>query len=218
MKMWAHVGRAAAMKVVYGSPPDWNEMRAWERLLQPDELFIDVGANVGTYALWAAHLGCRVVAIEPDAETCRLLVENVALNPGARIAVRRTALTDHIGSVRMTTGLDSMNHLGDGPEVPATTLDAVIGDQDVAGVKIDVEGFEELVMVGAHEPLLSRRVRAFQLEWNDFSVGRMGTDRSGIERMLTDAGYVLLRPDMEGALRATRTAFGPDIFALRCGS
>jgi len=141
-------GRTSAgqrRKVVYGSPPDWNEMRAWERLLQPGELFIDVGANVGTYALWAAHLGCRVVAIEPDAETCRLLAENVALNPGARIVVRRTALTDHIGSIRMTTGLDSMNHLGDGPEVPATTLDAVIGDQDVAGVKIDVEGFEELV-------------------------------------------------------------------------
>ena len=39
-------------------------------------LFLDVGANVGTYAIWAAECGSEVIALEPAADTFRLLLEN----------------------------------------------------------------------------------------------------------------------------------------------
>ena len=40
----------------------------------------DVGANVGTYTIWAAECGAEVIALEPAADTFGLLLENVALN------------------------------------------------------------------------------------------------------------------------------------------
>src|SRR5215203_2592064 len=52
-RMWVELHHAGASKVLYSNPPDWPEMLAWQRLLSPGDLFVDVGSNVGAYALWA---------------------------------------------------------------------------------------------------------------------------------------------------------------------
>jgi FkbM family methyltransferase len=214
--MWVHIGNAAATKVVYGSPPDWAEMQAWARLLRPGHLFIDVGANVGTYTLWAASLGCSVIAVEPDATSVKKLRANIELNPEIEVEVLEMALADKGGEIQVTVGMDSMNHIGPGRKVRSSTLDEVVDHRAVAGVKIDVEGFEELVMQGAANTLGTAAVRAFQFEWNDFSVGRMGRDRGGLARMLESANYTLARPDASGRLwPCAAPEFGADVFAVR---
>lgn len=48
--------------------------------LQPDEVFWDVGANVGSYSLLAAARGAAVVAFEPMFENFSTLCRNLALN------------------------------------------------------------------------------------------------------------------------------------------
>ena len=63
-----------------GNLPDWTCMQARKRLFGPSTLFVDVGANVGTYSLWAAELGATVISVEPNGEARSQLLENAALN------------------------------------------------------------------------------------------------------------------------------------------
>jgi len=53
-------------RAVLGNPPDAPEMRAWRRILRPHDLFVDVGAHVGLYSIWALDAGATVIAAESD--------------------------------------------------------------------------------------------------------------------------------------------------------
>ena len=48
--------------------------------LRNGDIVMDIGANHGFYACWAAAQGAIVHAFEPDPNTFRLLVENIKLN------------------------------------------------------------------------------------------------------------------------------------------
>ena len=61
--LWVDLHRTGASKVVYGNPPDYPEMLVWQQALQSGDLFVDVGANVGSYTIWAADLGAEVIAL-----------------------------------------------------------------------------------------------------------------------------------------------------------
>jgi FkbM family methyltransferase len=57
---------------------------------------LDIGGNIGTFAVFAASHGARVVTIEPDAENLALLRHNLALNDmAASVTVIEAALTPH---------------------------------------------------------------------------------------------------------------------------
>ena len=43
-------------------------------------VWLDLGANIGTFTCLASSKGCRVVAFEPEPDNFRLLTENVRLN------------------------------------------------------------------------------------------------------------------------------------------
>jgi FkbM family methyltransferase len=56
--------------------------------------WIDVGANIGAFSVWAAATGAKVIAFEPDAESAELARHNVKLNGLARyVSVLDVALT-----------------------------------------------------------------------------------------------------------------------------
>lgn len=220
-RMWAELHHAASSKVVYGSPPDWAEMRAWERMLVAGDLFVDVGANVGSYALWACSLGADVIAIEPNREASARLRENIALN-GYGIHVLEVAVADASGVVRITTDLDTVNHLvsnREGAEVPCFTLDEIVGDRLVAGVKIDVEGAERLVIEGGRRCLSEHRIKVLQLEWNGVSEPFFDETREPVAELLREFDYRLFRPSDGGELMPAgrKPPYGPDVFAVAPG-
>lgn len=182
-KVWAVLHNTASAKVAYASPPDWAEMQAWRGLLHDNDLFVDVGANAGTYSVWAADLGAEVIAIEPGAEARSLLDENARLNPHARITVVESALGARAGEMSFTQGRDAMNHVlpqaEGGLRVQVRTLDEVLGSRAAAGVKVDVEGAERLVLEGAETALRERRIAVLQLEWNERSQEVLGGPAPG---------------------------------------
>ena len=54
---------------------------AWLDKLRPDDVYWDIGANVGLYAIYAAKFRrCKTVAFEPESQNYALLVENIVLN------------------------------------------------------------------------------------------------------------------------------------------
>ena len=218
----AHLHVHSSSRVAYANPPDWPEMLVWRRRLRPGDLFLDVGANIGVYTVWAAELGAKVVAVEPSAAARAHLHENLALN-GYEAEVLSCALGADAGWSRFTTTLGTQNHLlrdgGDqrvssnGEEVEVRTLDQLLGDQVAGGVKIDVEGAESLVLQGGQRALSEHRIRLLQLEWNEASIRNFGEDRTSALELLKSTGYEPYRSDDQGALvRMDSAPMGQDLF------
>jgi FkbM family methyltransferase len=213
--LWVDAHRTAASKVIYANPPDLPEMLVWRRVLRDGGLFVDVGANVGSYTILAAELGAEVIAVEPAVDTFGLLSENIALN-GYRVQAVQAAAGRQCGTARFTSGLDAVNRLAaDGPAVTElVTVDSLVGDRQVTGMKVDVEGFEIDVLHGAARALTERRIGLIQLEWNEASWSAVGTDRGPVAELLAGHGYRLYRPDASGRLiELADPGFGADVFA-----
>jgi FkbM family methyltransferase len=132
--------------------------------LRRDDWLLDVGANLGIYAIAAARRGARVIAFEPFGAARATLEANARLNQVAgRIEVESLALAHFNGRAPFTAGLDVGNHLLDdalaeesSPFVDVSTLDAYLEARPepfdsgpMVILKIDVEGFEAQVLDGA---------------------------------------------------------------------
>lgn len=216
--IWAELHRTAGSRVVYANPPDYPEMLIWARTLEPGGLFVDIGANIGIYTIWAGELGTRVLAVEPAADTFALLRENVLLN-GYPVELIQAAAGADRGTAKFTSGRDCVNQLdptGD-VEVELMTVDDLLRGRAVSGMKIDVEGYEIDVLRGSVEALSSGRIRLIQIEWNRSSEVAVGSDRRPIADLLARFDYRLHRPDSEGRLVAAGRypPYGSDVFAMR---
>jgi FkbM family methyltransferase len=214
-KLWVDLHRAAAVKAVYGNPPDYREMMVWKSTLRRGDLFLDVGANIGGYSIWAAELGAEVIALEPAEDTFKLLTDNAKLN-GYPVMTIQAAAGAVNGTAKFTSGHDALNRLDpDGSvETKMITADSLIGDRVAAGMKVDVEGFEIDVLRGCENALREQRIKLMQLEWNHECLRSVGTDRQPVAELLAEYGYSLYRPADDGELvPITDIGFGPDVFA-----
>lgn len=218
-RILAHLHVYGSSKAVYGNPPDWPEMEVWRRVLRAGDLFVDVGANIGAYSVLAAELGAEVVALEPGPEALDHLRANVARN-GYPVRVLAAAAGERPGRSAFTSDRDMGNRLvrgedaGAGVTVPVVTIDSLVGDRRVAGLKVDVEGAERLVLEGARRALAERRIDLLQIEWNDCSERFFGEGREPVARLLRSLGYELLRPTPGVQLvPVDRPALGADVFA-----
>ncbi len=140
---------------------DWfeDEIKFLRRLVQPGQTVMDIGANVGVYALsLARRVGPtgQVWAFEPASATAELLAASITANGITWLQLQRQALSDHTGTAWLQThGQSELNSLGPeqgpGEEVPLTTLDTCLVEfswKQVDVLKIDAEGEEERILAG----------------------------------------------------------------------
>ncbi len=125
-------------------------------------VFVDIGANVGLFSLFvAARAGAaaRILAIEPEPGNFRRLNFNVTINPGAPIAIFPMALSDDADGLavqldRRDRGGTRTVKAGTGApagtlRVPSQPLLRLLEQEQVGAVdalKIDVEGFEDVIL------------------------------------------------------------------------
>jgi len=109
-KIIAYPDETNAPMAGYRNPPNPFQMNVWKRHLVPGDLFVDIGANIGIYTIYAADIGASVIACEPDPRNYARLVENVEFN-GYEVQTLNVAVADRPGTLRLTQGLDSLNHL-----------------------------------------------------------------------------------------------------------
>jgi FkbM family methyltransferase len=150
----------------------------FSRALEPGDMFIDGGANVGLHSLAAAAIiGAqgRVLAFEPDGEAYRLALTNFGLNPDleTRISIAQAALGDRESVVRLAAGGDrnlESRVAAEGTPVECTTLDTALAKfgalPEVILCKLDIEGYELRALIGA-ERLLAHDEVIFVCELND---------------------------------------------------
>lgn len=193
-------GEFNPLHAVLRNPPN-IEMLVWRERLSPGDVFLDVGANIGLYTIYACELGANVIALEPDPTNVDRIRENLAVN-GAEAVVLQQAAADRPGAVVVTTELNERNHIvtdgSGGRTVDAVTLDELIGDGH-AMVKIDVEGAEHLVLLGAERALHERRISLMQLEWG-LDEASAFDDRSALLELLRRHRYELYENDRVGGL------------------
>lgn len=126
------------------------------------ERVVDAGANVGAFAVLAARAGAQVVAYEPHPATFEYLARNTA-GLGVR-CVRAALVAEASGptvALSLASGSDTHHRVGacgEVVEVPAVTLAEAIGEGcDL--LKLDVEGSEFELLLGARQEVLGRARR-----------------------------------------------------------
>jgi FkbM family methyltransferase len=215
-RLWASLDSSSTILAAYARVPDYVEWSVWRRFLNPEDLFVDVGSNVGLYSVLAHEREAEIIAVEPHPDNVARLHRNLELN-GAVAEVHELALSDTVGTIRFSSDLDSENRMDDqgSLEVQVDTFDRLIGDRVVAGVKIDVEGAERQVLAGARRALSEGRIGLLQIEWNHTARENFGESREPVAELLASHGYALFRPGPAGALRPSSGAEGSDMFAAR---
>jgi FkbM family methyltransferase len=142
---------------------DAKERAALEAALTPDFVFLDVGANVGGYALFVSvRTGgrARILALEPQPQVFDRLSFNIAQNPRGNVKAIACAVADQDGEMTLflapgNQGEASLKLMSADPDaghavrVPAQTLFGLVQSEGLSRIdalKIDIEGAEDLVL------------------------------------------------------------------------
>jgi FkbM family methyltransferase len=143
------------------------------RLIPPEYVCLDVGANIGIKSLFLSRhcpVG-RVIAIEPAPTVARCLEANIAANAATQVLIEKTAVGDRRGSVRLQDA-SAWGHISqDGVEVPITTLQEIVERlrlPRVDFIKIDTEG-SELSILRSSLDLINRFESLVLVEFNSWT-------------------------------------------------
>lgn len=212
---WTHtLGRGGpVMHWDYRHEHAEREIALLRERLGAGDVFIDVGANVGTFSVQLARAvdGLAVLAIEPVPAVHEALLQNVRKNGlDGSVQTAQKAVSDRPGTTFITSDLAACNYVlpSDRHRLPAgaaqvmeTTLDALVderGLERVDFVKCDVEGMELRVLRGA-EQVLERFAPELLLEIDERWTDRYGYRASEIFAFLDERGYDYL-PIVDGDL------------------
>ena len=213
-KLVARKGMTGATGNIYCGLHEFVDMAFLLHLLRPDDLFIDVGANVGSYTVLASAV-CKSssIAIEPDPGTVQSLRRNIAANRmEGRVRLIEAALGSCGGFVRFTVGRDTTNRVADetdrnAHDVRVLTLDQVAAGECPVLIKMDVEGYESRVVDGGAETLGKSSLLAIITETADQGV-RSALEGAGFQT----ASYEPFRRDLKFSVGETSAGLHNTLF------
>ncbi len=191
----------------------------WILAFDRDDVFFDIGANNGIYALMAAvATGCRVYAFEPHFGSYHVLVHNVFANDlQERVSAYPLAVADKLGFDNLylsaITAGKSLNNYGDARPSDKALWNAVIPQAAVSisidefvhitgvvpnHIKVDVDGIEPKIVAGARETLANPQLKSIMIEIDEKDPAHLAImdvmKDSGFKRHLKDeAGVFFFR-------------------------
>jgi FkbM family methyltransferase len=196
-------------------PEVWTTLA---RYASGDDVVWDVGAHIGSFTLTAAQdpRVSQVCAFEPDPGNLANLRRNLELNrtptrvfpvalsdvPGRRRLVHGPPTNSGMSTFRPSSNTGMADHTRvNGQSLPVydvvcQTVDALIESKDAPAptlMKIDVEGWEYYVLLGARALLESRLLKALVVEAACDAFGRL--EDTHLEELLQRSGYSLVRID-----------------------
>lgn len=202
---------------------------SWERTewdwikkaLKRGDVFVDIGAHHGTYAIRAARAVGQegvVVAIEPNPISVKRLEANLAKNGLTNVRLYNLACGDKESTLTLfladpaNTGMTSLSAQltwGSGAtgglrsvDVPVKPLDRILEGlqgRKIAVIKIDTEGAETMILRGSAETIRTHSP-AIVLEELPQALAAMGSSMRELEELLNSFGYSRIRKTATNAL------------------
>jgi FkbM family methyltransferase len=212
-KIFAATDDAAVGRHVAANNYEPDVTRVFRDILRPGMGVLDIGANIGYFAMLSAALvgeGGYVLAIEPNPANTRLLEASRRANGFAHMTVSQTAAgrrTDLLvlnasHSNGTTSGLpDDLNAMMGALIVPCIRPDALTPpDRRIDLIKVDVEGAEYNALLGC-TAVIARDHPVIVSEFSpDLMGGISGIDGPGYLQWLLDQGYRLAVIEPDGSL------------------
>ncbi len=163
---------------------EYNEYKIFTELAKQSNCFFDIGANIGYYSIVAKKFNPNILVhgFEPLPAAKKFFQKNTSLNNLNDIVISQVALCDSVGEARFFSNINPRfkhleDHLfGDNSlnidatgnfqrvefNVKTDTLDHYVkthlkSDQKIDLIKMDTEGTENLVLLGAHDVLANHK-------------------------------------------------------------
>lgn len=186
--------------------------------LPADGVFVDIGANVGIYSLWACQfLSAKgtVLAVEPNPAVFERLKFNLAANQVTRtdwpkVRAMECAVGDRDDMVDLNLDLTNLggsslvSHSGSSEKIsvqsrPLLTLLSICGINRIDILKIDIEGAEDIALIPFLEAAGDHLLPQFIIIENSENLWR-----SDLTAMINNRGYeVEFRSRMNTVYRST---------------
>lgn len=185
-----------------------NELEDILDEIKQDDVFYDVGANVGLYSCFAEQICREVISFEPYSENIIELRQNVSINKGTTKVIE-LALSNANSSAFLSVPEEPRPGYGRGAMVTVDSngesIQTVRGDLLVENgiipppnvIKIDVEGAEYAVIEGLKGTLQRDNCRLIYCEVHPPSDGRQlsgshnGINQEAIRSLLEECGFAV---------------------------
>ncbi len=203
-----HLGNDVSCPTFIGGCIEPNEFAFVDAFLKPGMIFVDIGANEGSYSVFASKRvgpSGKLIAFEPSEREYGRLQANLALNDLGNFQTEKIALAEAEGKgvLRLceyghegqnTLGNFAHNVLQDGTQnVDMSSLDEYLETHPITRldfIKIDVEGSEQRVLEGARRTLAKYRPVVL-LELNDAALQFQGASCESVANFLRSIDYAI---------------------------
>ena len=158
----------------YTDIPDKQEIMFLRQNSNGRTVFIDIGANVGSYSILMMDKVKNILAFEPHPYTHSRCKMNFILNGYSEKNVNQIAISDknqkvHFSDYGGSSSINSIIQANNGIKVNTITLDKFVAINKLAKsdeyiIKIDVEGFEQKVLDGAKKFINSYHIKGILFE------------------------------------------------------
>jgi FkbM family methyltransferase len=190
-------------QVIQGvNPANWI-VRLLQRFSKKGTLVLDIGSNIGCFAIPAALLGYEVIAFEASAPNIELLGESLKKNGLSNVRLIHAAVVESNGDVDFVGGgltghVSNGEQFGEHFRVPGIAIDEFLSDAEIAKIsfiKIDIEGSEPAAFKGMSRILGKTTTNApvIVFESNSTTLARVGLKPEELMKQIADCGYYLYR-------------------------
>lgn len=127
-------GMTGATGNIYAGLHEFKDMAFVLHFLRPGDLFVDIGANIGSYTILSSATGANAISFEPVPATFESFLDNIHLNRlENRVDARNQAVGRSHGTLRMTADQDTINQaLCTGENYAGNTIDVTMVTLDEA--------------------------------------------------------------------------------------
>ncbi|MFA1610785.1 FkbM family methyltransferase [Halobellus rubicundus] len=191
-----------------------GEIKVLEEILESlntDDVFYDIGANVGLHACFASKIinSGSVVAIEPHSKSAQRLNENIGLN-NESVIIREVGFSSENTSAKLVIPTDQAGSVGDvrpesgnhrekHPEIQLVRGDDKIIDDNLPVpdvLKIDVDGGEYDVLAGLRRTIESGGCQTIFCEIHPGALKDYNTTESDVLSLLQDWKYSITKMEI----------------------